>query len=258
MASYGEQLPFKDNFADIVFGFNSFDQYDDLERIVAEAHRVLKPGGQLIHMIDQGQAPVQAKKAITDKGFSYIEVSNPPSSDENISGFRDSQLFYGNTQAIKEIIETIPSFMATLKKLGSRLQTYQFEIHLLEKDIPESTKKMITQLELDDGYSFFSEGLESAIHHVFSKQVSLKYWAGIYAGVPLPQQSSIIAGADLSKHFTIRSQLVTKLQPPIEKGLLTRLIARNWLSKNVPGLGKYLRQHIVEQEVVMYVVVTKD
>lgn len=46
------ELPFSDNTFDAVCGFSSFDCFFDLEDAVAEAIRVLRPGGIFFHMLD--------------------------------------------------------------------------------------------------------------------------------------------------------------------------------------------------------------
>ena len=44
---FAENMPFEDNFFDAVLCMNSFDHFDDLEKVAAEIKRVLKPNGKL-------------------------------------------------------------------------------------------------------------------------------------------------------------------------------------------------------------------
>ena len=46
------ELPFPDKTFDVVCGFNSYDNFMDLETAVQEAARVLKSGGRFFHMMD--------------------------------------------------------------------------------------------------------------------------------------------------------------------------------------------------------------
>lgn len=46
------QLPFPDESFDVVCGFNSYDNFFDLETAIQETARVIKPSGLLLHMLD--------------------------------------------------------------------------------------------------------------------------------------------------------------------------------------------------------------
>ncbi len=45
--AYAEELPFKNNFADVVMSLSSIDHFKDYKAFFAEAFRILKPGGTL-------------------------------------------------------------------------------------------------------------------------------------------------------------------------------------------------------------------
>lgn len=47
-------LPFRDHSFNVVVGLCSFDVFNNLEHAVGEGHRVLRPGGQLMHLMDLG------------------------------------------------------------------------------------------------------------------------------------------------------------------------------------------------------------
>ncbi|HQR37409.1 MAG TPA: class I SAM-dependent methyltransferase [Blastocatellia bacterium] len=46
----GEQLPFADESFDVIFSYDVFEHVADLPRVLAECHRVLRPGGRLFAM----------------------------------------------------------------------------------------------------------------------------------------------------------------------------------------------------------------
>ena len=46
------ELPFEDNSFDLVTGMASYDMFMDLESALDETHRVLKPGGHFVHIMD--------------------------------------------------------------------------------------------------------------------------------------------------------------------------------------------------------------
>ena len=47
-----EQIPFPDDYFDIISSFNSLDHVDDLTKSISEIKRVLKPGGKFLLISD--------------------------------------------------------------------------------------------------------------------------------------------------------------------------------------------------------------
>jgi ubiquinone/menaquinone biosynthesis C-methylase UbiE len=57
MAGHAETIPFGDGHFDVVCSFNSLDHVDDLERVIAEIPRVVKPGGLFLLLTDVNHSP---------------------------------------------------------------------------------------------------------------------------------------------------------------------------------------------------------
>jgi len=57
VASGAESIPFPDGHFDVVCSFNSLDHVDDLDRVIAEIGRVVKPGGLFLLITDVNHAP---------------------------------------------------------------------------------------------------------------------------------------------------------------------------------------------------------
>lgn len=50
--AYSENMPFSDDYFDVVCSFNSLDHVEDVEQTVREIKRVLKPGGIILLIVD--------------------------------------------------------------------------------------------------------------------------------------------------------------------------------------------------------------
>ena len=57
VAAPAEKIPFPDDHVDVVSTFNSLDHVDDVEAVLDEIARVLKPGGHLLLITDYGHEP---------------------------------------------------------------------------------------------------------------------------------------------------------------------------------------------------------
>jgi ubiquinone/menaquinone biosynthesis C-methylase UbiE len=57
VCSGAESIPFPDGHFDVVCSFNSLDHVDDLDRVVGEICRVVKPGGLFLLISDVNHAP---------------------------------------------------------------------------------------------------------------------------------------------------------------------------------------------------------
>jgi SAM-dependent methyltransferase len=57
VASGAEAIPFPDGYFDVVCSFNSLDHVDDLDKVVSEIGRVVRPGGLFLLITDVNHAP---------------------------------------------------------------------------------------------------------------------------------------------------------------------------------------------------------
>lgn len=57
VASGAESIPFPDGHFDVVCSFNSLDHVENLDRVIAEIGRVVKPGGLFLLITDVNHAP---------------------------------------------------------------------------------------------------------------------------------------------------------------------------------------------------------
>ena len=71
-----EQLPFEDANFDVVTGFNSFQYAENVKNALAEAWRVLKPGGRLVAMIWGNREDCEAASFL--KAVSTLMPPPPP------------------------------------------------------------------------------------------------------------------------------------------------------------------------------------
>lgn len=61
VASPSENIPFKDNYFDVVSSFNSLDHVADLTRSISEIQRILKPGGLFLLLTDVNHEPTDCE-----------------------------------------------------------------------------------------------------------------------------------------------------------------------------------------------------
>jgi ubiquinone/menaquinone biosynthesis C-methylase UbiE len=57
ISGHAETIPFPDGHFDVVCSFNSLDHVDDLDRVIAEIPRVVKPGGLFLLLTDVNHSP---------------------------------------------------------------------------------------------------------------------------------------------------------------------------------------------------------
>lgn len=62
-----EALPFEDGHFDVVSSFNALDHVEDARRAVAEAQRVLAPGGDLLLIVEVGHPPTVTEPQTLDE-----------------------------------------------------------------------------------------------------------------------------------------------------------------------------------------------
>jgi SAM-dependent methyltransferase len=67
VAGDGEKLPFRDQFFDIVFGFQVLHHAYNLDKMVAEASRVLRKGGILIAVGEHRRGAFQSEEKLREK-----------------------------------------------------------------------------------------------------------------------------------------------------------------------------------------------
>ena len=90
---YVDEIPFDDEYFDIVFTSNAFHHFTEMEKPFSEMHRVLKRGGQLV--IKDMEATEENLREIEDK----IETMRDPSHVKNRSRYEFLELYekYGYT-----------------------------------------------------------------------------------------------------------------------------------------------------------------
>lgn len=59
--SAAENIPFDDNYFDVVCSFNSLDHVDDLNKVISEIKRILKPGGIFLLITDVNHDPTDCE-----------------------------------------------------------------------------------------------------------------------------------------------------------------------------------------------------
>jgi ubiquinone/menaquinone biosynthesis C-methylase UbiE len=70
-----EQIPFPDEYFDVVTSINSLDHVDDLHQTLQEIKRVLKRGGMFMLLVDIHPAPTIAEPITID--WSIIDALSP-------------------------------------------------------------------------------------------------------------------------------------------------------------------------------------
>jgi len=121
-------LPFPNESFDIVGGFNSFDQYLDLDHIVNESYRVLKPGGLFFHMMDQGQATLPIEMDLVKRGYGFVCLAQNVGDEKVLPGLigEDSPL---------EIVQTSVVMLSLRYGPPSEISDYQQEYDLLFQEL---------------------------------------------------------------------------------------------------------------------------
>lgn len=72
VSSFAENMPFDDNFFDVVITLNAIDHVDDLEKTAMEIKRVLKPEGFFIAHVHYHKATTTEPIEITDDIFKQL------------------------------------------------------------------------------------------------------------------------------------------------------------------------------------------
>lgn len=91
--AHAEQLPFKDNYFDVVSIFNALDHVDNVDEAISEACRVVAPGGTFLLIVELNHKPTVTEphsidKSILDKfGFDVVfEATYAMRDDHNVYG----------------------------------------------------------------------------------------------------------------------------------------------------------------------------
>ena len=74
--SYAEQLPFKSNFADLVFSFSAIDHYKDVNSFIIDSYRILKPNGKIFicsHLDIKGDSKLNKIRKINMFSIKFLE-----------------------------------------------------------------------------------------------------------------------------------------------------------------------------------------
>jgi ubiquinone/menaquinone biosynthesis C-methylase UbiE len=64
---YGENLPYADNSFDFIFSYDVFEHVQDVEQVMKECLRVLRPGGRLFAVFPQFYQPLEAHLGLVTK-----------------------------------------------------------------------------------------------------------------------------------------------------------------------------------------------
>lgn len=114
-------LPFINEAFDIVCGFNSFDVFEEVDKAIRETHRILKPNGLFIHILDVHPASTLIKRELEEKEIEFFEY-NPPD-ESNIKSKKEAMIYFippENEKKFEEDSEKIPENIRpedTLKRL---------------------------------------------------------------------------------------------------------------------------------------------
>lgn len=93
--AYSEDMPFRDNYFDIVCAFNSVDHVEDLDKTCHEIQRVLKPTGTLLLLVDVHDEPTTNEPQIISwdfvkSYFSSLKVLTEEHYEKSENGMYDS------------------------------------------------------------------------------------------------------------------------------------------------------------------------
>ncbi|MEO6932559.1 MAG: class I SAM-dependent methyltransferase [Chitinophagaceae bacterium] len=72
--AFGESLPFADGSFDSIVTFDVFEHVQELEKVLAECYRVLKPGGQLVSIFPSYYQPIEHHLSLVTRfpGLQYL------------------------------------------------------------------------------------------------------------------------------------------------------------------------------------------
>jgi SAM-dependent methyltransferase len=121
----GEQIPFDDNFFDIVYSSNVLEHVQDPPKVIAEAVRVLKPGGVMVCVV-----PNYGSWWEGHYGFFF-----PPHSPRIV--LKGIALLLGRDPSFVDTLQlvTIGKLRQWLKPLGNRIQVKDIGQDLWEKRV---------------------------------------------------------------------------------------------------------------------------
>lgn len=90
-----EDIPFEEEYFDVVSSFNSLDHVDDLDQVIAEIIRVIAPGGLFLLITDVNHAltkrePIEFSWAIVSKFSSNLELLEEKHFERNSEGIYTS------------------------------------------------------------------------------------------------------------------------------------------------------------------------
>jgi len=74
--AYSEDIPFKDNYFDVVCSFNSLDHVEDIEKTISEIKRIIKPGGIFLLIVDVHLYPTPTEPQSIKWDFNKTYFSN--------------------------------------------------------------------------------------------------------------------------------------------------------------------------------------
>ncbi len=97
VTAHSENMPFPDNYFDVICSFNSLDHVDNLEQTISEITRVLKTGGLYLLLADVGHdptphEPISFSFDITDKFKPNFSLLTEKHYEKSVNGLYESIL----------------------------------------------------------------------------------------------------------------------------------------------------------------------
>ena len=263
-------IDFPDSSFDVVCGYNSLDQFEELDVVVREMHRVLKSGGLFFHMIDQHQADAPAKVEVRRQGMDFVSLFYPFEQQSSKSKWGINHLYYGPRELVKPIREDIsalsmdlplgeavwhfpgsvaPVYFKKVSSLSDNVRVPLSPDNAFAQFIPgELMNRITSELTSDDGHSLFSQALDRSVQSVFGTDAETKAFGAYGFYLANETQRKYPTSAFLSAYAGY-------LHPPLALSLSFLPLAK---MSRIPYVGKYLPKVVMELSTIFYVAARKN